>query len=76
MKSNKARSTKRINRSKRVAPGCKIDKKNIIKGTRRRKDFDYNINSRNSITGIKMRSGKDKRTSKNTIEMRLRASRK
>ena len=76
MKTNKTKRTKRINRSKRVAPGCKIDKRNIIKGTRRRKDFNYNVNSRDSITGIKVRAGKNKRTSKNTIELRLKASRK
>ncbi len=57
------RSSK-VDKTKRVAYGAKIEKKNIVSGTRRRKDVNY----KDLEFGKKAR--KMKRASKNTTEKR------
>ena len=54
----------KVDKSKRVAHGAKIEKKNIVTGTRRRK----NVNYKDIELGKKVRTVK--RASKNTVEKR------
>ncbi|KAL9644325.1 hypothetical protein ABK040_005786 [Willaertia magna] len=61
----------KIDRSKRVAPGCEVDSKNIVKGTRRRKNLNYNVTEAFYNEGEFLKS---KRKSKNTLETRAKTT--
>jgi exosome complex RNA-binding protein Rrp42 (RNase PH superfamily) len=60
-----------VDKTKRVAEGASIDSKNIVKGTRKRKDVNYH-----DLIITKKPAGKkskiEKRKSKNTAEDRLK----